>query len=192
MRIATHTASQAVRRVLEQAIEAAGHRLASAHEPAELTLVDSLHLPATALASAATLTLGDMVASDEHIACPIHPNTLIQRLAMRSQIQMTILGNGWGLDAQSRTLTHSRGEHHSLTEKECQLLRSIVAAAPERLGRESLLESVWGVGGDIDTHTLETHIYRLRSKLEGLSPAPGNIITEAGAYGFMAATSSQK
>lgn len=185
MRIATHTSSQAVRRVLEQVIEAAGHRVATTHETVELTLVDNLHPPSSAPASSTTLALGSAAIGEESIICPIHPNAFIQRLAMRGQIQTVMLGNGWALDAQTRTLTHISGEHHGLTEKECHLLRSIVTVSPKLLGREDLLESVWGVGGGIDTHTLETHVYRLRTKLEGLSPSPGNIVTESGAYGFL-------
>lgn len=184
MRITIHTPSPAVRRILEQAVLAAGHRLVTPHEPTDLTLIDSIHTAATDIPSGAGLLLGHAPATEEGMACPIHPNTLIQRLSMRSQIQSLPLGGGWELDVLARTLAHSSGERHNLTEKECQLLRSMVAAAPNKLAREALLESVWGVGDNIDTHTLETHVYRLRSKLEVLSPAPGDIVTEGGAYRF--------
>jgi DNA-binding response OmpR family regulator len=185
MRIAIHTSSAAIRRVLEQAVLAAGHRLATPHEPTDLTLIDTLHAATPGISSGTPLRLGGTSATEDCIPCPIHPNTLIQRLAMRSQIQSLPLGGGWELDALLRTLSHNSGERHSLTEKECQLLRSMVTAAPNKLAREALLESVWGVGDNVDTHTLETHIYRLRSKLGVLSPTPGDIVTEGGAYRFV-------
>jgi DNA-binding response OmpR family regulator len=69
-----------------------------------------------------------------------------------------------------------------LTEKESQLLRELAEAAPHAMRREQLLAQVWGMNEQVDTHTLETHIYRLRSKLESLVSIPADITTESGTY----------
>lgn len=52
-----------------------------------------------------------------------------------------------------------------LTDKEIQLLQAIIQAGNDGVLREALLQSVWGITSELDTHTLETHIYRLRKKI---------------------------
>jgi DNA-binding winged helix-turn-helix (wHTH) protein len=53
-----------------------------------------------------------------------------------------------------------------LTDKERMLLRYLVKSGLEGMPRTDLLKSVWGYAEETETHTLETHIYRLRQKLE--------------------------
>jgi DNA-binding response OmpR family regulator len=55
-----------------------------------------------------------------------------------------------------------------LTEKETAILIRLSAANGESVSRNTLLEEVWGYKAGIDSHTLETHIYRLRKKIEEL------------------------
>ena len=69
-----------------------------------------------------------------------------------------------------------------LTEKETAILSFLYRAGPAVTGREALLGAVWGYQAGVDTHTLETHIYRLRRKIEA-DPANARIlITEPGGY----------
>ncbi len=69
-----------------------------------------------------------------------------------------------------------------LTEKETAILKFLYRAGNQVTGRDVLLHEVWGYNPAISTHTLETHIYRLRQKIEE-NPAHARIlITEQGGY----------
>ena len=69
-----------------------------------------------------------------------------------------------------------------LTEKETNILKFLYRAAEGVVPRDTLLHEVWGYNAGVTTHTLETHIYRLRQKIE---PDPSNaslLVTENGGY----------
>jgi DNA-binding response OmpR family regulator len=69
-----------------------------------------------------------------------------------------------------------------LTEKETSILKYLYRAGEKPVSREELLAEVWGYNAGVTTHTLETHVYRLRQKIE---PDPANarlLLTEAGGY----------
>ena len=69
-----------------------------------------------------------------------------------------------------------------LTEKETNILKFLHRAPEGVVARDVLLHEVWGYNAGVTTHTLETHIYRLRQKIE---PDPGNahlLVTESGGY----------
>ena len=69
-----------------------------------------------------------------------------------------------------------------LTEKETAILKYLYRAGARTIGREVLLNEVWGYNSGVTTHTLETHVYRLRQKIER-DPAHAEIlVTEAGGY----------
>jgi len=69
-----------------------------------------------------------------------------------------------------------------LTEKETNILKFLYRSTEGVVPRDILLHEVWGYNAGVTTHTLETHIYRLRQKIE---PDPGNarlLVTESGGY----------
>ena len=69
-----------------------------------------------------------------------------------------------------------------LTEKETSILKFLYRAGGKPVTREVLLDEVWGYNSGVTTHTLETHVYRLRQKIE---PDPSNaaiLLTESGGY----------
>jgi len=69
-----------------------------------------------------------------------------------------------------------------LTEKETNILKFLYRSSGSVVPRDVLLHEVWGYNAGVNTHTLETHIYRLRQKIE---PDPANaryLVTEAGGY----------
>jgi len=73
-----------------------------------------------------------------------------------------------------------------LTEKETNILKFLYRATDGVVSRDVLLHEVWGYNAGVTTHTLETHIYRLRQKIE---PDPSNarlLVTESGGYRLVA------
>lgn len=81
----------------------------------------------------------------------------------------------------SKTLQSDRAKIR-LTEKETAILRFLYRAGQKPVSRETLLQEVWGYNSGVTTHTLETHIYRLRQKVELDAASPGILVTEAGGY----------
>ncbi len=69
-----------------------------------------------------------------------------------------------------------------LTEKETNILKYLYRAGGKPVAREELLAEVWGYNAGVTTHTLETHIYRLRQKIEPDAASAKLLVTEAGGY----------
>lgn len=84
----------------------------------------------------------------------------------------------WKFSFSAKTLSFETTEIR-LTEKEAALLDYLHRKAVP-VDRETLLRDIWGYGEGISTHTLETHIYRLRQKLENT----GLTFTASGADGY--------
>jgi len=82
----------------------------------------------------------------------------------------------------SKVLLTPQGGKVRLTEKETAILRYLFRAGQKPVSREMLLQEVWGYNSGVTTHTLETHIYRLRQKIEKDAAAPAILVTEAGGY----------
>ena len=82
----------------------------------------------------------------------------------------------------AKMLVTETGKRLRLTEKETAILRFLCRAGPQVVSRDVLLREVWGYNATITTHTLETHIYRLRQKIED-DPAHARVlVTDAGGY----------
>jgi DNA-binding response OmpR family regulator len=69
-----------------------------------------------------------------------------------------------------------------LTEKETAILKYLYRAGDKIIGREVLLNEVWGYNSGVTTHTLETHVYRLRQKIERDPGKAEILVTEPGGY----------
>jgi DNA-binding response OmpR family regulator len=82
----------------------------------------------------------------------------------------------------TKLLTNERGSKVRLTEKETAILRYLYRAGGQVIGRDELLQEVWGYNAEVTTHTLETHIYRLRQKIEKTPSSAVLLVTEAGGY----------
>ncbi|MHA1113408.1 MAG: response regulator transcription factor [Alphaproteobacteria bacterium] len=69
-----------------------------------------------------------------------------------------------------------------LTEKETAILKYLYRAGDMVVGRDQLLHEVWGYNTGVTTHTLETHVYRLRQKIEREPGKAAILLTEPGGY----------
>lgn len=82
----------------------------------------------------------------------------------------------------NKTLIHKKTKNTILlTDKETAIIRLLSRAAPEYVEKSALLEEIWGYNSHVNTHTLETHIYRLRRKIEE-DNTPRIITTKASGY----------
>jgi DNA-binding response OmpR family regulator len=82
----------------------------------------------------------------------------------------------------AKLLVNDKGSKLKLTEKETAILRFLYRAGQKVVGRDILLQEVWGYNASVTTHTLETHIYRLRQKIEPDPSSARILITEQGGY----------
>lgn len=69
-----------------------------------------------------------------------------------------------------------------LTEKETAIIKFLLRANEQIVSREVLLQDVWGYNAGVTTHTLETHVYRLRQKIERDPSHAEILVTEGGGY----------
>lgn len=129
--------------------------------------------------------------ADEMIRLPVQIGFLLSRI--RAHISLyessgeAILALGpYQLRAGLRQLVLPDGSAVRLTEKEIKILRFLHRANGQPVSRDVLLAEIWGYNSQISTHTLETHIYRLRQKSEGgndHSPSQSPLlVTDPGGY----------
>ncbi|MGH6888495.1 MAG: response regulator transcription factor [Rhizomicrobium sp.] len=85
----------------------------------------------------------------------------------------------------AKLLLDPKGKKIRLTEKETNILKHLYRSG-STVARETLLHEVWGYNPAVTTHTLETHIYRLRQKIESNPGAAQILITESGGYRLVA------
>ena len=82
----------------------------------------------------------------------------------------------------SKILETNESRSIRLTEKENNILKFLYKNLGNTVSRETLLHEVWGYNSKVTTHTLETHIYRLRQKFEDDPSNACFLITEPGGY----------
>ena len=82
----------------------------------------------------------------------------------------------------SKLLIDQTGSKIRLTEKETSILKYLFRSGDKVVSRDVLLHEVWGYNAGVTTHTLETHIYRLRQKIEKDPSNAELLITESGGY----------
>jgi DNA-binding response OmpR family regulator len=82
----------------------------------------------------------------------------------------------------AKVLVRDDNKKIRLTEKETAIIKFLYRSGEQSVSRETLLADVWGYNAGVSTHTLETHIYRLRQKIERDPSHSEILVTEGGGY----------
>lgn len=86
------------------------------------------------------------------------------------------------LENLQNILKNPKKDDIHLTDKESEILKILYNEQGKIVDRDTLLEKVWGYAEGVETHTVETHIYRLRQKIESDPTKPEIVITEESGY----------
>ena len=116
--------------------------------------------------------------------CPFRAGAVIDRVAMLIASQESDLEVNVGPYTLRAThnLLEYEGKAVKITDTEKRLLFVLFAANGQSVSRDDLLDQVWGMRPDLDTHTVETHIYRLRQKIENNPSEPKFLMTVDDGY----------
>ena len=99
-------------------------------------------------------------------------------------IETALTGLGAWLLSEPQTIA-ALNRRIRLTEKETAVLKFLYRCAGKPVGRQTLLREVWGYASGASTHTVETHIYRLRRKIEPDPTSARILVNEDGGYQLM-------
>jgi DNA-binding response OmpR family regulator len=126
--------------------------------------------------------------ANDYIAKPFRLGELLARVRAQlrvfdnSEDAVFTIGPYLFRPAAKLLLEPARNRKIRLTEKESAILKFLYRAAGRPVGRQVLLNEVWGYNSAVTTHTLETHIYRLRQKIESDPANTRLLLTEGGGY----------
>jgi len=128
--------------------------------------------------------------ANDHIAKPFRFAVLAARihahLRSHEQSEEAVYRIGpYTFRPSAKLLLDAKGKKIRLTEKETNILKHLHRSG-HTVARETLLHEVWGYNPAVTTHTLETHIYRLRQKIENNPGAAQILVTESGGYRLVA------
>jgi len=141
----------------------------------------------TAAGTDADTILGLESGANDYVTKPFRLGVLLARLrAQLRQFQQsedaTFAIGPYSFRPAAKLLQDDRANRKvRLTEKET-ILRYLYLVGEKVVGRDVLLGEVWGYNAGVTTHTLETHIYRLRQKIEADPSNARILITEPGGY----------
>jgi DNA-binding response OmpR family regulator len=142
----------------------------------------------TANASEADTILGLDAGKNDYVTKPFEFGILLARV--RAHLRQHLISEDasypvghYVFKPGDKILTDEEtGEKIRLTEKETAILKFLKRAEGATISREKLLNEVWGYNANVTTHTLETHVYRLRQKIESDQTKAKIILTESGGY----------
>jgi DNA-binding response OmpR family regulator len=126
--------------------------------------------------------------ANDYVAKPFRMPELLARVRAQLRIfdnsdDATFAIGHYSFRPGTRTLTEpGRNRRIRLTDKECAILRFLHRAGGKVVSRQVMLNEVWGYNSAVTTHTLETHVYRLRQKIEPDPGRPSLLLTEGGGY----------
>ena len=126
--------------------------------------------------------------ANDYVTKPFRINVLLARLRAhlrqheRSEDAILQIGPYEFQPAAKMLLEKGGKKKVRLTEKETSILKYLYRAGARAVGRDQLLGEVWGYNAGVTTHTLETHIYRLRQKIEKDPANAAILVTDKGGY----------
>jgi DNA-binding response OmpR family regulator len=137
--------------------------------------------------SDADMILGLDAGANDYVSKPFKIAVLLARiraqLRQHEQSEDAVFTIGpFTFKPAAKQLVDEKGGKIRLTEKESSILKYLYRADEKVVSRETLLHEVWGYNAGVTTHTLETHIYRLRQKIEKDPSEAVLLVTEAGGY----------
>jgi DNA-binding response OmpR family regulator len=138
--------------------------------------------------SDADTILGLESGANDYITKPFKMGVLVARiraqLRQHEQSEDAVFNIGpYVFRPSAKLLTEEeQGQKVRLTEKETSILKYLYRAGSKVVSRDTLLSEVWGYNTGVTTHTLETHIYRLRQKIEQNPSKAEILVTEPGGY----------
>ena len=141
----------------------------------------------TGNASDADMILGLDSGANDYVTKPFKFAVLLARiraqLRQHEQSEDAVFAIGpYSFKPASKMLLDEKGSKIRLTEKETSILKYLYRAGEKVVTRDVLLQEVWGYNSGVTTHTLETHIYRLRQKIEKDPSHAELLVTETGGY----------
>lgn len=141
----------------------------------------------TAQDSDADVILGLESGASDYVVKPFRFAVLLARmraqLRQHEQSEDAVFSIGpYTFRPAAKTLISRTGSKIRLTEKETSILKYLYRAGEKVVTRDILLHEVWGYNAGVTTHTLETHIYRLRQKIERDPSKAELLVTETGGY----------
>ncbi|WP_207455600.1 response regulator transcription factor [Azospirillum sp. SYSU D00513] len=142
----------------------------------------------TAAGTDADTILGLDSGANDYITKPFRLGVLLARLRAQlrqfEQSEDAVLSIGpYSFRTAGKLLLDEAGKRKiRLTEKETAILKHLYRAGETAVGRDTLLGEVWGYNAAVTTHTLETHIYRLRQKIERDPSNAQILVTVPGGY----------
>lgn len=131
--------------------------------------------------------LGLEAGANDYVAKPFKFAVLLARirahLRQHEQSEDAVFTIGrYSFRPAQKLMIDEKGAKIRLTEKETSILKYLYRAGEKPVTRDVLLHEVWGYNSGVTTHTLETHIYRLRQKIERDPSNAELLVTDAGGY----------
>ena len=131
--------------------------------------------------------LGLESGANDYVTKPFRFSVLLARiraaLRQHDQSEDVVFTIGpYSFQPAAKLLESADGGKIRLTDKETSILKYLYRQGPKTITREVLLKEVWGYNNRVTTHTLETHIYRLRQKIERDPSNARLLVTEDGGY----------
>jgi len=141
----------------------------------------------TAQGSDSETILGLEAGANDYVTKPFKFAVLLARiraqLRQHEQSEDAVFTIGaYSFKPAAKMLIDEKGGKIRLTEKETSILKYLYRAGEKVVSRDVLLHEVWGYNAGVTTHTLETHIYRLRQKIEKDPSNAELLVTETGGY----------